>query len=304
MNVSIVIPNYNGKKLLQKNLPAVLRAAAHAQVIVVDDGSTDDSAVFVAKEFPGIELIKKPDNSGFAQTVNTGVKMVSGDIVVLLNTDIEPYQDFLKPLLSHFDNKNVFAVGCMDESVEGTTVVKRGRGVGTFKRGFLMHSRGEIDSNTTLWVNGGSGAFRKSIWDQLGGMDELYSPFYWEDIDISYRAQKMGYQVLFEPKSVVIHTHGAGAIKKNYTPFSVKKISYRNQFLFVWKNITDISYSVEHFLWLPYYMLKAIVMRDGAFFTGLISALIQVPHVLIKRYSFKKFWKRSDAEILAQFKAK
>ena len=121
-------------------------------------------------------------------------------LYILFNTDVYPDKDFLTPLLSHFKDEKVFAVGCMDKSIEGKDVVLRGRGIGVWKRGFLVHEKGEIEKSDTLWVSGGSGAFRKSIWDKLGGLNELYNPFYWEDIDLSYRAQNQDTKLHLSPR--------------------------------------------------------------------------------------------------------
>ena len=187
MNLSIIIPNYQGQNLLSKNLPKLVKELenykeGNAEIIVVDDGSTDQS-VKVVSNFSQVKLLKNDRNLGFSITVNKGAKNATGEILILLNNDVYPQSGFLKPLLDHFKSEKVFAVGCMDKSVEENTIVLRGRGEGTWKRGFLVHKRGEVDKSDTLWVSGGSGAFRKSLWDQLGGLNELYTPFYWEDID-------------------------------------------------------------------------------------------------------------------------
>jgi len=111
----------------------------------------------------------------------------------------------------------------MDESIEHGKVVLRGRGIGKWQRGFLTHSLGDLNKTDTLWVSCGSGAFRASIYRKIGGLNNIYNPFYWEDIDLSYKAQKAGFKVIFEPKSKVIHEHSKGAIASNYKPFRILK---------------------------------------------------------------------------------
>ena len=200
MSISIIIPNYNGEKLLNKNLPSVINALKNYQgekeIIIVDDGSEDESKNvvrnFINNKTVEIRLLENEVNLGFSSTVNKGVKNAKGEIVILLNTDVAPQADFIEPLLSHFSDQKVFAVGCLDKSIENGKVIERGRGLGEWKRGFLVHRRGEVNKKNTLWVSGGSGAFRKTIWETLGGLNELYNPFYWEDIDLSYRALKSG----------------------------------------------------------------------------------------------------------------
>ncbi len=298
MTVSVVIPNFNGLKLLETNLPLIIKAVGKAQIIIVDDGSTDGSARFIKKNFPHIKLIEKVTNSGFATTVNLGVKAASGEIILLLNTDIVPSDNFLEPLLKHFSDPKVFAVGCLDESIENGKTVKRGRGIGRFERGFLVHKRGEVDKTDTLWVNGGSGAFRKSIWEKLGGMDEVYDPFYWDDIDLSYRAQKSGYKIVFEPYAIVEHRHEEGSILKNYTTGQIKQIAYRNQLIFVWQNITDSRYLISHFFWIPLHLLKAILNGDMNLIRGWLWALIKLPEILKNRQINKMNFIKKDTELI------
>lgn len=299
MKVSIIIPNYNGQELLKKNLPKVIAASINAEIIVVDDYSSDNS-LEILKEFP-VTVIRNEKNLGFSKTVNRGVKESSGEIVVLLNTDVVPQKDFLEPLIAHFKDEKVFAVGCMDKSVEGDKVVLRGRGIGRWQRGFLVHRRGEVNKQDTLWVNGGSGAFRKSIWKKLGGFNTIYSPFYWEDIDLAYRALKSGFAILFESKSIVVHEHEKGSIKKKYSSFQINTFAYRNQILFVWENLTDYSLWCTHLLWLPYHLLKALFRADGAFFLGVFLASLVLPRVILDRVINKQQWVITDEEVVRQF---
>ncbi len=316
MNISVIIPNYNGQDLLKKNLPKVVDSLSsykdgEVEIIVTDDCSID-SSIEVLKNFeskikslyPSIKfkIVKNEKNLGFSSNVNIGAKNAKGDILILLNTDVYPKKDFLMPLISHFSDSNIFAVGCMDESIEGKNIILRGRGIGGWKRGFFVHSRGEVDRTNTLWVGGGSGAFRKSIWDKLGGFNSLYNPFYWEDIDLSYRALKSGYKILFEPKSVVTHEHEKGAIKSTYSDFKVKTIAYRNQFIFVWKNITDLDLQLLHLFWLPFYFIKALINMDKAFFKGFFSAFIKLPQIIKSSLEDQKLFVLKDSQVVFPFK--
>ena len=189
----------------------------------------------------------------------------------------------------------------MDKSVEDGKILLRGRGVGKWQKGFLIHSRGEIDKTNTLWVNGGSGAFRKAIWEKLGGFDELYNPFYWEDIDLSYRSLKSGYKILFEPKSIVVHEHEKGSIKKKYFESEIKTIAYRNQFIFVWKNATDLNLQFSHLLWLPYHFIRALLRKDWTFYLGFIQAFITLPRIIKSSFQSRGYFVRKDKELIVEF---
>lgn len=313
MDVSIIIPNYNGKDLLQKNLEKLLISCAYyenqtkdkTEIIVVDDASFDGSVDFLhqfastAKTL--VKIIQQKKNRGFSSTVNNGVSGADGDVIVLLNTDIVPEKDFLLPLLSHFASSNVFAVGCMDKSVEGDKTVLRGRGVGKWERGFFIHKKGQVNKQTTQWVSGGSGAFIKDIWDKLGGFDPLYNPFYWEDIDLSYRAYKRGWKVLFDPTILVEHHHES-TIRKYFTENQIKTIAYRNQFIFMWKNITQLSKLIEHKIYLWIHVVKALLRGDKPFIMGLFQAVVRLPIILKARRKQQKGDKLSDAQVLLLFK--
>lgn len=308
MKISFIIPNYNGEKLLEKNLPTVFAIAKknNVEVIIIDDCSTDNSLLSLKqlqssyKKDIEVIILENQVNSGFASTVNKGVKAAQGDIVVLLNTDVRPQDDFLQPLVAHFKKDNVFAVGCMDKSVENDSVVLRGRGLGKWQRGFLVHRRGEVTKEKTLWVSGGSSAFRKSLWEKLGGFNELYNPFYWEDIDLSYRALKAGYEILFEKESLVTHEHEKGSIKKSYSPLAIKTIAYRNQCFFVWLNASDPDLIVSHILWLPYHLVNTFFKKDFAFLSGLFQGILLFPQVIGARGRVQKLQVKTDKIVIRE----
>lgn len=304
MTVSIVVPNYNGEEILKKNLPVLLKSVENnkIEVIIADDCSEDDSIDVIEKfikENKNLKLVKSEKNKGFSTNVNKGVKASSGDIVVLLNTDVIANNTFLDPLIGHFSDESVFAVGCLNESVEGDKIVLRGRGIGKWEKGFLVHSAGDFEKTNTLWISGGSGAFRKKIWDKLGGLDEVYDPFYWEDIDISYRAQRVGYKTLFEKRSVVRHEHEKGAIKSKYSKAQVKKIAYRNQFIFVWINADGVRL-ISHMIWLPYHLINGL-RGDWNLVEGFFDALLRLPRVLGSRFRNRKQFIVSDEDILGDY---
>jgi GT2 family glycosyltransferase len=308
MKISVIIPNYNGENLLRKNLPKVIQALEkyddEKEIIITDDNSVDDSEKVVSeikKEIKTkITYLKSSTNTGFAGNVNRGVAKSTGEVLILLNTDVSPKEDFLKPLLKHFRNKKTFAVGCLERSIESDgNIVLRGRGVGSWKRGFLIHKKGEVNKENTLWVSGGSGAFNKETWERLGGLNELYNPFYWEDIDISYRALKSGFNVIFEPESLVVHEHEQGAIKSKYSASEVKKIAYRNQFIFTWLNLTDSSLLIKHLLFIPYHFIKTIFKLDFLFLSGFFRSFILLPKILKCRSQNKSLFVKSDFDTTA-----
>lgn len=300
-SVSIIIPNFNGQALLSKNLSTVIQAAPQAEIIVVDDASTDQSVAYVRQNFPKVKVIVHPHNRRFAATVNDGVQAATGEIVILLNTDVEPTPSFLAPLLDPFSDPAVFTVGCAEINPEQDAQRVSGRAGGAFRRGLVVHWRmADQTQISTLWTSGGSSAYRKSIWEKLGGMDPLFAPAYEEDRDICYRALKRGYRVLFSPQSVVHHHHET----TNVSVFGKRRInqaSFKNHLLFVWKNITSNSLIVAHFLWLPYHLMISSVKTKGDFLIGFCWALSKLPQVIAKRRQEIQEGTVADETILAHY---
>lgn len=283
--ISIVISNYNGQKLLEKNLPKVIKACKNCEIIVVDDASIDQSVDFTKSNFPQVKIIQHKKNQRFAVACNSGVKISRGDIVILLNNDVSPFpkpsvrrhlakENFLKPLVKHFKDKNVFSVGCREVEMKNGKKIISGRTEGEFKRGFLMHWRPEDqESQDTLWTFGGSMAVDRKKYLELGGMDALYSPAYWEDIDLCWQARKKGWKILFEKEAVVYHNHETTNISV-FGKTKIKLYAYRNQILFVWKNIRGRKL-LKHFLWLPYHLVFTTIRSRGLFLIAFLQAVLR-----------------------------
>ena len=274
MKLSIIIPTFNGKDLLAQNLPQVLTAAPEAEMIVVDDASTDTTVNFITTDFPGVKLVSLPRNLGFARAVNAGVAAATGDIVVLFNTDVSPHPSCLAGLVDQFvTNPNLFSVGFLE--TDPRTGHKRGKSRGFWSRGLVHHApAADLKIGLTFWTFAAAAAYRKSLWHKLGGLDPLFRPAYWEDIDLSYRAHKQGWPVLFDPTRQVAHP--AESTMKPLLGTKITLLSYKNQLLFVWKNITSIKLLISHLLWLPYHIMFNPL--------GFLLALLQLPEALISRF--------------------
>lgn len=303
MKVSIVIPNYNGEENLEKNVPKLLALIPkdEVDVVIVDDKSLDNSIKVIEnlinknKTFK-INLIKSDINKGFSSTVNKGVEKANGEIVVLLNSDAFPKKEFVELLRKDFEDDKTFAVAFLDESIENDQIVLRGRGIGSWRRGFLIHNKGRVDGENSLWASGGSSAFRKDIWSKIGGLNEIYNPFYWEDLDISYRALKAGYKIKFNKDIIIVHEHDKGIIRKKYSQAEIKRISFRNQFIFVWINSSFVNL-LKNILWFPYHVVKSIKQKDPGFILGFMQALVLAPQAFSSRQRVKKLFVKSDSEI-------
>lgn len=293
--VSVVIPNLNGEKSLEKNLPKLIEAQKFLgnnifEIVIVDDASTDGSVGLIKNKFPEVKLIRHKINRGFPSSVNTGVRSAKGDFILLINADVFPNHDFLvKPLL-HFKNSRVFAVSLHEKGIGPTR--------GNFSDGYisLMHVDEKAEQTSSFYVTRGSGGvFRRKTWVELGGMDEkLMSPFYWEDVDICYRAAKRGYICLWEPEAIVVHKHEStiNKLPKTY----VAKIMERNELLMLWKNITSPALIKRHMLG-----VLSRVVKDPGYIKIVVMALGKIGTAMEKRKKETKESRISDEAVFARF---
>ena len=194
MRVSVVIPNYNGRDLLEKHLPAVFACLRDGdEVIVVDDASTDNSVEFLKKTYPLIHVVAHRNTLRYAQSCNDGVAAAKNPLIFLLNNDVSPEPNALHAAVSHFAHKIVGAIGCLEYDASGKV---QGRSIASFQRGLFVHARAkEQIAGPTMWAAGGSMVMRADLWKRLGGMDTLFRPAYSEDIDLGYRTWKAGFGV-------------------------------------------------------------------------------------------------------------
>ena len=235
MKISVIITNWNGINLLKKYFETAVKNNPEAQeIIFADDASQDSSVSFIAelqKKYPKIKIIANQKNLGFGKNSNNAVLASKGDLVVLLNSDINCRPNYLTPALKHFKNKNVFGVGFAESERKNWARI-------FWEDGYLQHEPQEsIKTHISAWISGGSSVIRKEYFLKLGGFDEIYSPFYCEDLDLGIRAWKSGFTLLWEPESVVEHRHES-TISKFPKDF-LNYIKERNRLLTVLRNISD-----------------------------------------------------------------
>jgi len=312
--VTIVIPNYNGLDLLKAHVPSVLEALASyesgGELIVVDDGSTDGSASWLESCAPGLRCIRHEANKGFSAACTTGIRQARFPVVVLLNSDAEPLPGFLEPLAVSLEGHDVFAAGCLSLQDDGRTVGENLKVPHfVFDKLRFRKFRG-LDGESlqqrvpaplpSFFASGGFMALKAALFLELGGFDPLFEPFYYEDVDLCYRAWKRGYTVLFEPRSVVVHRHRSGSILAHNSKKRVNTIMERNRFLFTWKNMTS-----GRLLWgrhaapLAFRILTKWLALDFQFYSALFGALGRLGAGRRGRRLEKKESMRSDSEIFA-----
>lgn len=308
--ISVVIPNYNGEVLLKKNLPRILKLLKKSkldyELIIVDDASTDGSrSILEPFARPGLaNVVYRRQNGGFPVSADQGVREANGETVFILKNDVIPENvDYFKLMLEHFKDPKVFAVSSALKTVENGKEEVRGAGDIYFEKGLFKHKR--RDSSTALgmtaWADGASSAYKKDIYLKIGGFDQVYSPGYWEDVDLGYRAWKTGYRVDFEPKAILMHDFEEGAYKKKYGGKQIRLINLRNQFIFTWKN-ADFLNLTKFFQWEIYNHLAAVKSGNYDFVKAYWMAMWRLPQILKSRVFQKKINRLTDEQVLRGFR--
>jgi GT2 family glycosyltransferase/glycosyltransferase involved in cell wall biosynthesis len=291
---SLVIPNWNGKDLLERFVPSWLEAIKNhpgSEVIVVDNGSADGSAEWLRAHHPEVKVLALPENLGFGGGSNAGFRAAKNDIVVLLNSDMRVEPDFLEPLLDGFKDEVVFAVSCQiflsDPSKRREETGLTG---GWWRDGQLRVTHREDGKVTGLFPcfygGGGSSAFDRRKFLALGGFDEILAPFYLEDTDLGFLAWKRGWKVLYQPASVVWHEH-RGTIGKKFSPAYIDSVLRKNFILFAWKNIHGWGRLCSHFVF-------SALGRTGT--RGFLRAFLQLPGAVKSRWRARGLGRVSDTE--------
>jgi GT2 family glycosyltransferase/glycosyltransferase involved in cell wall biosynthesis len=303
---SVVIPNWNGRDLLEKYLPPLIEAIAgnpRNEIIVVDNGSADGSAEFVIERFPKVRLLALPANLGFGGGSNAGFEAAGNDIVIVLNSDMRVDRNFLQPLLDAFTDENVFAVS--SQIFFSDPAKKReetGLTQGWWSNGFLRVRHVEDDAVNEpypcFYPGGGSSAIDRRKFQELGGFDHLLRPFYLEDTDLGFMAWKRGWKVYYQPASKVWHEH-RGTIGKKFPASYVEGVLYKNLILFCWKNIHGWPAIMSHLLnsWTGA-MLSVLAghSMERATLGGQWRALLQVGGAMKSRWAARSLAVIDDDE--------
>lgn len=307
--VSILIPTYNASFLLKQYLPSVIKAIKFRgnidEIIIIDDGSTDTTKKDIKNKFPKIKYIRFKENKGFIKAINYGVRKSKYKIVISLNNDVEVDYNFINPLIKHFEDKDVFAVSSKillpDEEManEAVTSVFFYRGEFLLRWPGLRKKNKFNNSCEILYGCGAATAYHKKKFLELKGFDNLFYPYYAEDLDISYRAWQRGWKVIYEPESIVYHKRSS-TIKKG---IKRKIIEKRNLFLFTWKNVRNINLLISHFFWCIFFLIKAVIKKDRIYIKSFLQALIiYLRKNFLYGIRINKKIRIKDKEILNKFK--
>ena len=284
--VAIVILNWNGRKYLEQFLPAVLLTSyANYEVIVADNGSTDDSISFLETNYSGIRLIRFTENYGFAKGYNEALKQITADYYILLNSDAEVQPDWLKPMITLLESDKTIAA-CQPKILSYNnkkTFEYAGAAGGwldkygyPFAKGrvfdIIEEDKGQYDqAEPIFWASGAALFIRPAVFHAMKGFDEYFFA-HQEEIDLCWRIQLAGYKIYSCPSSVVYHVGGGTLPRGN----SLKTyLNFRNNRIMMSKNLPFSKklwiVPVRNFLdgvsaW------KGLLTGDGGYFIAILRA--------------------------------
>lgn len=309
--ITIIIPNFNGAHLLLKNLPSVIDAAnscsTTAHIVVVDDGSSDESLIVLEQQFPDVEVVAHENNRGFAEAVHSGVHAANTELLFLLNSDVQLNANCLEPLADYFTESDVFSVCPLILNEKGA-VTRHSWNRRQFKYGNLKPMEWDLSQAVnsrktkklpTLYASGGSMMVRKSMFLELNGFHPLYKPFYSEDFDLGLRAWRRGWRSYFEPNVSVVH-QSKGSIKENVRRAYVKQVRRRNNYILEWMHLPATRLFATVIPLTVWQLLGELMLLDRVNLKGFVTALPKIREVIAARQELKNKQKLSLTEVLKE----
>lgn len=242
LRIGVAIPAYRDPDRLRCCLNAIAAIDREwlSSVTVVDDSGDGAVAEALHDEFNQVNWIVEGTNRGFIPTANRAVRECNADIVLLLNDDVELRRDPRTRALELFNSTRLFALSLRSVTVTGQTREGAKRIVWRFGIARVLHNEKDQkplsnDCSPTDYAVGGHALFRREVFLELGGFDSLFQPFYWEDADLSARAEARGLQVLYLADSEVFH-NDIGAIKTTHAESSIRRTVLRNRLLYSYRH--------------------------------------------------------------------
>ncbi len=250
MSVAVIILNWNGRKYLQQFLPTLLQYSKdEAEIIVADNASTDDSVAFLKSSYPDIRIIQNPENGGFSRGYNLALRQVEADYYILLNSDIEVTENWIRPVIDLMEKDELIAA-CQPKirSFLEPKKFEYAGGAGGFidKYGYpfcrgriflsIEEDHGQYDDVCEIfWATGACMFVKAKLFHGYGGLDEDFFA-HMEEIDFCWRLKNNGYKIMYCPASTVFHI-GGGTLPK--ASWRKTYLNFRNNFFLLYKNLPD-----------------------------------------------------------------
>lgn len=222
MKLSIIIVTWNTAKITQKCVQTINKFLKNPEIIIVDNGSKDNTVELLSKE-KNVKIIKNNSNLGFSKANNIGLKHASNEYLLFMNSDMELIDNSIDNLLEYFKNKdNIGIIGpkfLNPDLTPQASVFPRQTILNAFREFWLnqKNTYSKYTPNTKnpikVWaISGGCILTRKTFFESIGGWNEKYF-FYFEDMDLCRKINKIGKDVIFYPQCQIIHRHGASGTK-------------------------------------------------------------------------------------------
>ena len=234
-SISVVIPNYNGKQLLESNIPSVYHALLSSdisdfEIIISDDASVDNSVEFIKSNYPEVILVENKINKGFSGNMNSGIFRATKDLILLLNSDVVLTTGYFKNQLHYFSKSDTFGVMGRITSLDSDRIQDAGK-YAKFSFAKIVTTinytcETEISLYSLYLLGANSLVDREKIFE-LGGFSEIYNPYNFEDVDLGLRAWSLGYKCYYEHKAIC--KHPISSTLKKEPNNKVRIISIRNQ---------------------------------------------------------------------------
>lgn len=300
-HVAIVILNWNGRDYLKKFLPFVFSSTySDFEVVIIDNASTDDSIAILKSDFPNARIIELAQNYGFAKGYNLGLKEITADYYVLLNSDVETSPRWIEPIISLMESDKQIAA-CMPKILQyhnRSRFEYAGAAGGWIDHLGYPFARGRIfdycetdigqydNTRPVFWASGAAMFVRSEVYHQLGGLDEFFFA-HQEEIDFCWRLQLEGYKVYCCPESIVYHVGGGTLPKGNSRKVF---LNFRNNLIMLAKNLPRGEAFLKitlRFQLDAVSAVKSLFAGEGTYFLAVIKA-----HFAFMRWLISKKDKR------------
>ncbi|MBI5118079.1 glycosyltransferase family 2 protein [Candidatus Poribacteria bacterium] len=288
--ISVVIPNYNGEMCLPVCLNSLLEQSyRNLEIVVADNGSSDRSVHVLEANYPNVHLIKLSVNRGFSAAVNAGIQRVLGEFVVILNNDTRAEREFIRELYNALRDEHSAAMAAPKMLFARDHTIINSVGLGysitgsNHDIGFGVKDAPQFASrNWVFGPCGGAGMFRRSVFEDVGPLDEDFFMYY-EDVDYSFRAQLLGYKCIFAPTARVYHEEGASG---GFLPKSRNYFFARNSFAVIVRDFPSrLIFKYAHTIsWeIAKRTLSPLLKGDVSAVLGLCAAMGRLASTLKKR---------------------
>jgi GT2 family glycosyltransferase len=311
MDVSIVIPTWRGRSLLESYLPSVIAASdfyrdssgAETEILVVEDAGGDDTIPWLHSKYGALVRAEQHErNQGFCAACNTGFLRARFPVVLLLNNDVRLEADCIAPLAGHFKDPDVFAVTGKIFNQKGDVFCNGGK-IARFRRGMwstyqnydALPQAGTDTELLSFTAIGAFSAFDRRKFLEIGGFESLTAMV--EDAEISYRAWKRGWRIRYEPRSVAYHD-ASQTMNRRYKQRRLDRISRRSRLWMHWLLLHDGNMFSRHLIFLAARILTGWIHLDWSLYWAVFTGLRNMGAILPRRRENRRHSVRSDRELL------